>query len=100
MKTKFKILLGAIGVIAPLAISTPFIISCSQTKEQEPQKQYRYYVKRGGGCYYVYKQVLEGYNNYFQPLWKNVDDGTTIIERDWEAFVANVEKTNIPLVYE
>lgn len=95
---KWKILLGAFGVITPLAISTPFIVGCSQ--KQTETKEYRFYVKRGSGCYYVFKQVLEGYDNYFKPIWKNIDDGTTIIDRDWEQFEQQASEINIPIVFE
>lgn len=97
---KWKLLLGAIGAIAPLAISTPFIVGCSKSeKQQEEVKQYRFYVHNNGGNYFVNKQVLDGYNNYFQPVWKDVDNGTTIRYADWEQFEKKVNEMNIPIVY-
>lgn len=103
---KWKLLLGAIGAITPLAISTPFIVGCSsgeekqQTQTPTEEKQYRFYVHNNGGNYFVKKQVLDGYNNYFQPVWKDVDNGTTIRYADWEQFEKQANEMNIPIVYE
>lgn len=102
---KWKLLLGAIGTITPLAIATPFIVGCSKSeKPQEEVKQYRFYVRTDTNplhtTYNVKKQVLEGYDNYFQPIWKDLDYGTTIIDRDWEQFVQQAKEINVPIVYE
>ena len=100
---KWKLLLSTFGVLTPLAISTPFIVSCSSGEEKQAQveeKQYRFYVSKLTTLYAVHKQVLEGYDNYFQPIWKNVDDGTTIYEKDWEQFVKQANEINVPIVFQ
>lgn len=98
---KWKLLLGAFGTITPLAISTPFIVGCSGGGEEKQveEKQYRFYTIKNGSIYTVYKQVLEGYDNYFQPVWKNVDNGTTIRYTDWEQFEKQANEANIPIVF-
>lgn len=97
---KWKLLLSAFGVLTPLAISTPFIVGCSKSEKQQEVKQYRFLVHKNVSTSYVQKQVLEGYDNYFQPVWKNVDNGTTIRYVDWEQFEKQANEMNIPIVYE
>lgn len=106
---KWKLLLGAFGAITPLAISTPFIVGCSSGGEEKQQqvetKQYRFYVSFVESnplhtTYSVNKQVLEGYDNYFQPIWKDLDYGKTIKDKDWDKFVEQAKAQNIPIVFE
>lgn len=96
---KWKLLLGAIGAITPLAISTPFIVGCSKSeKQEEAPKRYRYFVIRSA-YYNVYLQVFTGYDNYFNEIWENVDSGTAIYPNDWDKFVQQANEANIPIVY-
>lgn len=98
---KWKLLLSTLGVITPLAIATPFIVSCSGGEEKQvEEKQYRFYTIKNGSIYTVYKQVLEGYDNYFQPIWKNMDDGKTIDYKDWDKFVQKANAINVPIVFQ
>lgn len=105
---KWKLLLGAIGVITPLAIATPFIVGCSSSGEEKQapveDKQYRFYVSIVEKnplytTYSVHKQVLDGYDNYFQPIWKDLDYGKTIKDKDWDKFVEQANTANIPIVF-
>lgn len=98
---KWKLLLSTLGAITPLAIATPFIVGCSgkEKQEQAEEKQYRFLVAKGNGCYTVFKQVLDRYDNYFQPHWINLDSGTIIYEKDWEQFVQKANEINVPIVF-
>lgn len=35
---KWKVLLGAIGIVAPLVVATPFVVSCANKKEYVDEK--------------------------------------------------------------
>lgn len=104
---KWKLLLSTFGIITPFAIATPFIVGCSGKEKQAQieEKQYRFYVSIVESnplytTYKVHKQVLDGYDNYFQPIWKDLDYGKTIKDKDWNKFVEQAKEQNIPIVFE